>query len=255
VAESTDFQGQEKAYQSLLPKAEALPAEGLVTFRADSQLALQNIKTGLDNVLPQLDKIKQRLTTEEINTLHSLLDIAQALVFADSRVNNLLSRSDGQIAEKLAEGYRLRRILLAGAKACSYADLLTNDEAKELAKIELGQGSLDASQDCVDLAAMYNQSAVLMENTPATKEMIQDAARVGSELVLSLRSDAAPRDNAQPEKLSSAVSTRERFWTLLVQGHELLLQAGTLLFGTKGVYQSVPKLQSREIKPRAKKSE
>jgi hypothetical protein len=248
-----ELQGQEKAYQTFLPKAKEIAAEALIVFRADSQLALQNTKTGLTNVLSQKDKLKGRFTPEEVETMETLLEVAQAVVFADSQVNTLLSRSTGEISEKLAECYKLRRILLTGAQACLYAELLTSDEERELEKIELGQGALDASQDCVDLVALYNKTERLEENTPATKEMLQRAAIVGSELVLLLQSAATPRDNIQPEKLKAAVESRARLWTLLTQGHELLLQAGTLLYGTKKVYQLVPKLQSREVKPRGKR--
>ena len=253
MADINERQGQEKAYEALLPKAQSLEADKLVSFRADSQLALQNIKTGVGNVLSQKEKLKERFKPEELELLEGLLDNAQAVVFADSQVNTLLSRSTGEISDKLAECYRLRRVLLFGAKACVYAELLSADEERELEKIEQGTGALDASQDCVDLVALYNKNPQLLEHTPATKNMLQNAAKTGSELVLLLKSAAAPKDNVQPEKLRASAEIRDRLWTLLAQGHELLLQAGTLIYGTKKVHRLVPKLQSREVKPRDKK--
>ena len=71
-----------------------------------------------------------------------------------------------------------------------------------------------------------------------------ESADVGTQLLGLLRPKGTPRAGTTKE-LREAIDQRDRFWTLLVHGHNDLRRAGAWLFGTE-VDQHVPPLQSRQ---------
>jgi hypothetical protein len=234
---------QREAYQAFLARAQKLAAHEITAFRADAWLAYHNVKTGVMSVLSRKAELAPRLTAAEILTLEKLPTLGLAVMFAASRVNRLLERSPNIISKKLIRARKIRRILLGAAEACVEAELL---EAVAVEKIKAGTGLFDTAQDCVDLAQLYQDSAILMENTPAKAkpELVKEAEALGSELTTMLTPGDAPLTHNKVQELQDAVVIRDRMWSLLQSDHVLLWQAGTLLYGKKAA-EVIPQLQSR----------
>jgi hypothetical protein len=244
---------QKAAYEAALPRAQKLEAGTLRGFQGDSLVILQNAEIGHKNVQAQRAKIANRFTPEELSLLDKTLETALALRFADMQLRQLLSLPTVGTSPKIARCYEVRRILLFGAQSCLEADLLTHEEELRLEKIIEGTGAADAAEDCIALAALYEGSKALQQNTPAhTKpELLQEASTLGTTLSRELNVEGVLKEKQTPERVEEAKLARDQLYTLLQNGHELLVQAGGFLFGLKDAYKFVPKLlsQKRARKP------
>jgi len=246
LIEAIPVEDMEAAYREVLPLAEALAEDLVISFPGEAELAHYNIKTGTKAVLGRQTELAGKFTAEEMREIAEAIKVAVATMFAVRQVDTLVSGSTGEIAEKMARIHVVRLILLLGAKACALAGHIP---MKEVEVIERGKGPRDHVGDAVSLAAFYRKYAAELENrTPATPELVQEAATLGTELLAKLRPTHAPK-KTRPEELKAAVSTRDRFWTLLVQHHELVWKAGAQLFGRE-VDEHVPALLSRKRSPK-----
>ncbi len=113
--------------------------------------------------------------------------------------------------------------------------------------IKRGKGHIDTAQDAIDLAAFFRTHTQAMAGkTPVTPAQIDEASILGTNLLTLLRPGHAPTDATPSPQMSEAVDVRDRLWTLLIAGHDLLWQAGAIAFG-KTVDDHVPPLQSRVV--------
>ena len=60
--------GSQKAYETFLPAAQALPEGEVRPFRADASLAYHNIRRGLDAIAPHIERIKEELPKIAVGT-------------------------------------------------------------------------------------------------------------------------------------------------------------------------------------------
>jgi hypothetical protein len=238
--------GSKEAYEHFLPAAQKLPAADLLDFKADAALALHNVQVGVAAVLADETSLKRELPGVKVTELAELPRLAQAVVFAALQVNRDAG-SDGTIAALLARAYHVRKKLLAAALALAEAELVPK---ADVLAIQAGRGRLDAANDCVALAALFDKHAhAVKSKSPVSASDLTEASEVGSELQTLLKPRAAGRDRAAPAAVAAAAEARDRLWTLLVARHDWLWRVGAWLFG-RDVDERVPALQSRVLGPR-----
>jgi hypothetical protein len=233
--------GSQAAYDLYFPKAQELPADKLSEYRADPQLAYQNIKRGTKSVLAELTRIKHELPLADIEAVRTLPQVAQGLLFAALQVNRDVG-SPGTIEALLDRAHPIRRKLLKAADALAESGEIPE---ADVAPIRPGRGKVDMANDCVALAAVFRKHAkVIAGKTAITVADIAEADEVGSRLQTLLRTKGTPPDNRPAPALAAAVDVRNRFWTLVDRRHEDMWKIGAWLWG-RAVDEHVPPLQSR----------
>ena len=160
-----EITGSQEAYERFLPDAQGIAERDVRPFRLDPSLAFHNVQRGIEALLPLADRVRAELPTVDVEQLRSLPELALGLCFAASQVDRGGGTSK-QLAEPLRRAYELREMMLTSALALSAAKVLP---AREVEKIQEGRGSLDAAQDCVDLAALFTKHATAVRGkTPVT---------------------------------------------------------------------------------------
>jgi hypothetical protein len=218
-------------------------------INGDPMLAKTNVKRGVDAVLARAPELVGRFTTQEIDQIRKLPELALALTFAVARIDAIETNSDGSLGQKMARARFLRRVLLKSAEACAESGDLPS---KEVEAILAGRGQIDTAQDCVQLAALYRKhKAALAGKTPATAAMLAEAATLGSELVELLQTSTTRKRAKSNASLDEALDHRDRLWTLLEDSYEEVWKMGAILWGRR-VNEHVPPLLSRVAKPATK---
>jgi hypothetical protein len=228
-------------YNTYLPAAQALPAASILTTRVDADLAIVNIETGMHVVTEHLIAIPDHFPKVNLTTLKALKEIALATKYATLRAEQDMP-AESLMAAKLSEARELRAKLLSAAKSLAENGLVP---AAEVAVIAAGKGVRDRAEDCVALAAFFrNHGLAISGKHPITTEQIDQAAAVGSWLLANLRPTDAPHTPSTGP--SPAVEMRNRFITLLINGHNQL-QAIAHYFHPTDWDERVPALGSRRV--------
>jgi hypothetical protein len=98
-------------------------------------------------------------------------------------------------------------------------------------------------QDCIDLAQLFRDHAADVKGkTAITTSQIDETATIGDQLLASLKPVRAKA--RVPEAVRSAVSTRDRMWTLLVTRHRQQLRRAGYWLWLDDVDDHVPPLLS-----------
>ncbi len=227
--------GSQAEYDLFLPAAREVLAAEIVPMRADPVLALQNLQTGVTNVLAELARL-EKLPETDVRGIEALPRIALAVIFACTQIASI---DRGQIAVRLGEAMPLRGLLMKAADALAEAGLF---KKAEVAKIREGHGKLDAARDLVALAALFQKHwATIRGKHAITAAQIKQASEVGTALIQLLKPGRAKRAKGAP---AAGTDERDRLWTLVVQGHDRLWRAGAYLFGRDHVDEKVPPLLS-----------
>lgn len=235
--------GSQAAYDLFLPHAQQLPADKVSEYRADPQLAYHNMKRGVANVLTEITRVARELPLADLESVKTLPQLGQGVIFAALQVNRDAG-SSGTIEALLGRAHPLRRRLLKSAEALAESNIVPD---AEVAAIRVGRGKMDASNDCVALAALFRKYEKKIAGKSAiTPEEIAEADEVGSKLQTLLKVKGTPTDNRPPPNVAIAVDIRNRFWTLLEQRHDHLWRIGAWLWG-QAVDEHVPPLQSRVV--------
>jgi hypothetical protein len=226
-------------YNTYLPAAQALPVASILTKRVDADLAIVNIETGMHVVTEHVIAIPEHFPKVNLTTLKALKEIALATKYATLRAEQDMP-AESQMAAKLSEARDLRAKLMSAAKSLAENGLIPH---AEVAVIAAGSGTRDRAEDCVALSALLRNHAVAIAGKhPITTEQIDQAAAVGSWLLANLRPTDAPHTPSTGP--SPAVEIRNRFVTLLVNGHNTL-QAIAHYFHPNDWEERVPALGSR----------
>jgi hypothetical protein len=207
----------EAYYKAHLPKAQALAAANVVTTRVDPDLAIVNIETGMHVLAEHLNDLAGHFPKVNQAALTALPEIALAFKYAALRAEQEVP-AESQMGEKLSEARALRVKLLTAAKALAENGLVPH---AEVAAIASGSGTRDRAEDCVALAALFrNHAATIAGKHPISQDLVDQSAAVGSWLLANLRPADAP--HAPSTGPTVAVDLRNRFATLLVNGHHTL---------------------------------
>jgi hypothetical protein len=245
VADDTDA---EKSFQKFLPLAQALPAEKIPPYRLDPDLAIRNVEVGMKALAEHAAEIPAHLPKVDLDALLGLKELALALKFAALQVEN--EPSETERAQKIAEGWELRALLLPVAKGLVAAKLIP---AQDLDPIIEGRGTRDMAEDCVALSQLFRRHEHAIAGKHAvTATQIERAAIVGTWLLGNLRVKGAPSDKV--EAPSAAVDIRNRLAALLGERYQRLQAVAHYFYGNAWEAK-VPALQSRSVKREKGKAE
>jgi hypothetical protein len=233
----------EPGFDVFLAPAKALPG-AIEECRSNIALAFHNTKRGVDSVLGREADVAA-LPGVNLDELRDLPLLAQGLARAALRVQrDMRASSFGGLFER---AQHLRRKLLKTAEALAEAAFLS---AADVASSH-GEGHRDVVGDCQGLVALFRQhEAKLAGRSPVTPEDVTEVERVAEQLRALLAAPGDARDGGNSPLLFEATETRDRFWTLLLQRHDVLWRCGAWLFG-RDVDLYVPPLQSRHPLVRA----
>lgn len=221
--------------------ARLIAAADVRPCRVEVRLAIHNAIVGRDAVLSARDAIEATGFRLDIDRLAAMDSIGRAITHTARRSGD----NNGQTSEVIAlqrEGRPLRRLLLSNARSFGLAGRCSAEEVKRIAR---GIGPLDAAQDLVDLAILYTNDNLVVVGGPVTAEQVARAAVLGNRLVTLILPNGVLRPKytrAQRE----ARALRDRLWTLMLQAHAHVAQAGGALWGHE-VHEHVPRLQSRDV--------
>ncbi len=235
------------AYQNHLTAAQALPAEAILPYRLDVDLALANVKTAMTYFTTIESTVPSYLPKEDLAALQSISELALAVKYAAIQVEQEIP-SESEVSQKTAVGWSLRSILLSVAKGLAAAGLLPADQ---VAAIATGRGPRDMAEDAVQLAGLFQAHAATIAGKHAvTTDQVEQAAALGAFLLQHLRPKNAPAEKGVGH--SALIDARNRLATLLSRRYARLQAVAHYLAGADWE-DHVPALMSRTIKKSAPK--
>lgn len=241
-------------FERMLPRAESeFGAQKVMTFRIDPILALHNVREGVGAVLEEQARARAELPKLDLARVKQLPELALAVAYAARRAESerQTQQSSREIERKLRRTQELRQLLLAAAESLALAGHLPK---ARVARIRAGRGALDAAQDCVELAALFQKSASAVRGrSPVTREQITEAATLGSELLQAIKPARTRRTSQKNSDAVDAAAARDRLGALLLSEHDTLRRAGFWLFGREADTR-VPPLASHAGARKSKKS-
>jgi hypothetical protein len=237
------------ALARFLPEALALPADKIGLYRTDPALALHNVRLGVASVLPYRAVIEAELPAVPMAAITTLPELALALRYAAIQADQKVPRRR-VVLEGVREMLPLRRKLLAIAEGLAQAGLVPQ---REVDAIRAGRGWADGARDLIRLDDLFvKHAAAITGKHAATAEMLRDAQRVGTFLLVNLKPRHGRAARTSIDGPSAAVDARNRLNALLPMKFALLRKVGCYLFGD-GYDAKVPPLQSRLLGARSVK--
>jgi len=145
-----------KAFDNHITAARALPADEVLPFRLDINLAVVNVTTGMQVVEAHAADIPKHLPQENLQNLLSLNELAAAVKYAVLGVEQE-APEPSEIKAKQARARELRNQAMPVAKGLAANDALPQ---AELDPILAGRGPFDTAEDCVSLAKLFRKHEV-----------------------------------------------------------------------------------------------
>lgn len=230
------------AYEKYLAAAQSLPADAVLPFRLDLDLALINVTTCMKFIVAHAEDIPIHLPKVDLPALLALPELAVATKFAALRAEQE-APGESVVKEKVSMAADLRGKLLSAARALAEQGLVPEPEVSVIAA---GRGARDCAEDCIALSDLFRRHAqALLGKHPVTVAQINEAAEIGAFLITHLRPANAPKGAPVPP--APAVDIRNRLATLLVQQHALL-QAIAHYFRPDDWEELAPPLGARSVK-------
>ena len=226
----------EAAYARFIGRAMALPADQIVQLKSDTTLVFQNVQEGVSAVLAERARLA-KLPETDVAALEQLHLLCQALTYAAIAADHPVPTNE--VSAKIQRGVALLGVLLPGAEALAAAGVIP---AKELASVHKGHGPFAVAEHLVVLVQVFKGHApAIAGKTAVTQAQLDEASALSTELLQVLKPAHAP---ARAAGAQDPAVIRDRFFTLVVQGHDQLWRAGAYLFGRDGVAEKVPALQA-----------
>ncbi len=238
TADSFTTTSGKAAYEHFLPLAQAIPTEGLDVCRTDIEIARVNIDRGIEAIRLHLGALAQKLPLCPIAEILELPALALALLFGAGKV--VKTASSKEIEARLAA---LRPLREAGLKQLEVFALLGQIPAKVPTGIRKGNGPLDAARDAVAIpGAFHDHQDKICDKHPFTPAILEKLGAEGDWLVKQLKPTGA---KAAPSERDPASIVRDQLWAIISERHEVLRQAGAVIFGLKNLDDHVPPLGAR----------
>lgn len=227
------------AYDTHVPAARALPAEQVLEYRLDADLAINNVNRAMAVVVEFRDQIPVHLPKIAVADLESLPSLALAVKMSALRAEGALPVS-AAAKDVIAEGWRLRGMLMPVVAGLAATGVIPQQVYDTIAR---GRGSRDMAEDCVALSHVFRdyQAAVAGKHSVPAQDMAR-AEEVGSWLLQNLRAKGAPRSAG----IAAEVDMRDRMATLLVQRYRTL-QIVAHYFYADAYLEHVSPLMSRSM--------
>ena len=234
------------AYVQYLAEARKLPADRILPYRLDPDLALANVRRGMRFVAMHRAEIPTHLPKVDVAALDGIGRLALAAKYSALEADRTVP-SERVISQKIAEARQVRGTLLSvvgGLAATGYVPQARYDD------IVRGRGPRDVAEDCVALAQVFREGGKALDGKhSADPGDIAKAAALGSWLLEHLRAAHAPTEKPPPPP--PAVDLRNRFATLLARRYAMV-QAVAHYFHGDGFEEVAPPLMSRHA-PRARR--
>lgn len=242
-----ELEGSEHFFNVYLKAAEAIPEARVTALRGSVPLFVHNLGIGLSAVLPRKEEAQRLLPNEDWKAIEELPNLSRALIFANARIQT--QEDNTQLHADVKEALDLRRVMLSAAGTLAEAKVF---KSADVAEIRKGHGLLDAANDCVSLADLFNRHPGSREMTPVTQAQVDRAAALGVSLQTRLKPVQAKEKKPLAPNMKRAAEQRDRMWTLLDARHERLWVVGAVLFG-RAVNEHVPGLKARAANVSAKR--
>lgn len=204
----------EEAFAKLRPRYEALDPKELVTINLDIPRAVSLVMGAEPRIVELISEMEALLKAPPVEQVRELKILALGAWYAhllDTPVT-----TEGAKSKLLERGSELRARLLKAAEALADAGLV---DPKVVESIKAGSGNIDKANDLVALSALYTQNwPNIIGKTAITAEQVEEAARVGPELLVALTERPIERSGA-------AADARARAFTLLAQAYDQVRRA------------------------------
>jgi hypothetical protein len=225
------------AYDAFLPAVRVIEPGAIEECCADVVLTYYTVMRGVESVVGSGAVIIGKLPNVNVEELSMLPRLVQGLAFAALQVQrDLRTASFGPLFDR---AQLLRRKLRKSAEALAEANLLSDDDADEVRL----RGQMDVVEDCLALAAVFRRNeGKIAGRSPLVVADLREAEQVAERLREMLGQQADAESGAP--SLVKSIETRDRFWTLLKQRHDVLWRCGAWLFG-RAVDERVPPLPIR----------
>lgn len=226
------------AYDAFLPAVRLIEPGAIEECCADIVLTYHTVMRGVESVVGSGAVVVSKLPHVNVEEFSMLPRLAQGLAFAALQVHReLRTASFGALFER---AQNLRRKLRKAAEALAEANLLSEADADEVRL----RGQMDVVEDCLALAAVFRRNeARIAGRSPVVVADIREAEQVAEKLREMLGQQGNTEGGAP--SLVKIIETRDRFWTLVKQRHDVLWRCGAWLFG-RAVDERVPPLPVRQ---------
>lgn len=238
-----------EAYKQILPLAQAaLGGATAPTYGQAPALAYQNILTGVKALTPHRQVLAALPAPFDLAALDALPAVAMATAHAASKVD---FASPGVIRKLQETAGGLREVMLSSAVTLMKAGVLPAPEVRHIMK---GRGPTDQAQDCVDLAALFTKYASeVAGKTPVTGAQVDEARKVGNQLLQLLKPSHAPRQSTAER--NADVAARDALGAYLVAQHRGQMRRAAYWIWGDDFEDHVPALHSRARAPQKKEEE
>ncbi len=226
------------AFAHFRAEAEAVPSEGLSTFKGRSEILRVNVTEALGVLEPVLGVAAARLKDPPIQSVLEIPALVLALGYAIGRVP-ATSLSDGEIKAYQTELLPLRADTLAYLEVAAGPGQRLVPEGRVRA-IREGTGPLDAARDAVALSAVFEEFAESLSGKhPFRPEQIQRLAFLGATLQRTLTPRGAVTTAAERPK--EAV-LRDQLAELVRRRYNELELLATVALGPEAARAQIPAL-------------
>jgi hypothetical protein len=231
-----------------LPVAKKLPAAEVQICRANTRIALTNVRFAIranfgpaeDPARPaRIKEVHAALPKIKLKRVLALPNLARALLLAANKATGKPA-SDGEINERLAVVSSLREPMLTQAETLAGRGIFSKEV---VAKIRAGSGKYDMASDGAALVSLYAEHArEAAGKHPFTEEEFAKVREASEWLLERLTpTGAKPRT---PVKRPEAEDVRDRLWTLLLKRYTDV-RVIAYYFHQEAYEQYAPRLQSR----------
>lgn len=234
-----------EAYRHFLPRVQAeVPADRAEICRLSIELVRANVDRGVRAILPQLDRVREKLPLCPIDDVLELPSLALGLVAAAGRIAT--AASEREIEARLEKFRPMRDLTLRQLEI--FADLKLVPRQR-VAAIRRGSGPVDSARDGVDIAGMFHELADTLDGKhPFSPDYLAVMAEHASWLLVQLRPRGAQQ---KPSERSPEAVVRDQFWTVINQRYDHLREAGVAVFGLRQLDAHVPPIGARTPPPSA----
>lgn len=236
--------GLEAAFDRHLAKAQALSSDRLQRNRGDALLARHNLLIGLRNLREMRGVLETLWHPDRVEALFADGDLADGMVFAYRRADGIVSEQK-TLRQNIARSFVVRDQLLSALETAAKFDIVPMER---VTAIRAGTGALDTALDVVNAVAVFREfNGPLTNKTPVTFELLDEAQKLGNELVgLVTPTNAvgkATGNDPLADARAEADDLARRFWTLVFLKHGEARMAAREIAGN-GFGRLVPPLQA-----------
>jgi hypothetical protein len=168
-----------EAYERHVPAARALPAERVLPYRIDADLAIINVNkavSALDLVRERMAEHLPKISVPELDALPSLaLAVKAAALAAEHAI------AEVKASEMIAEGWTLRSTLMPVVAGLAATGVIPREAHDSIVR---GQGVRDMAEDCVTLSQVFRDYAAEVAGKhaadPAVITRVRDRGHVAA---------------------------------------------------------------------------